>query len=153
MKKFQRILIAVDETPCSDKVISYAKEYFLSNESSIALITVVPPNSPITYGADPLLGQQPIIVPEITEIQQETSEKFVQNVAQQFSASASVFTFTRVGSIKQEILEVAQEWAADLIIMGTNGRTGFDHFISGSVSESVMRHANCPVFIVPVSCD
>jgi nucleotide-binding universal stress UspA family protein len=50
---------------------------------------------------------------------------------------------------QDEILAVAEECKADLIILGTHGRTGFDHFISGSVSESVARKSKCPVLIIP----
>lgn len=152
MKKFHRILLAVDDSPCTQKVINYAKEMISNEETSIALLTVVPPTSPASYGADPLLGQQPIIVPEISEIQQNNAEQYVAKVAEQFRQNFEVFTFTRIGNIKEEILLLADEWSADLIIMGSNGRSGFDHFISGSVSESVIRKATCPVLVIPINC-
>lgn len=152
MKKFRRILLAVDDSPCTEKIVSYAKEIISNEEISLALLTVVPPTSPATYGADPLLGQQPIIVPEITEIQQNTAEQYIAKIAAEFSSNYEVFTFTRIGNIKEEILLLADEWSADLIIMGSNGRSGFDHFISGSVSESVIRKAICPVLVVPINC-
>ncbi|MBD1428416.1 MULTISPECIES: universal stress protein [Sphingobacterium] len=152
MKKFRRILLAVDESPCTDKIVNYTKDLIANEEVSIALLTVIPPTSPSTYGADPLLGQQPILVPEITEIQQNTAEQYVAKVANEFQSIAEVFTYTRIGNIKEEILLLASEWSADLIVMGTNGRSGFDHFISGSVSESVIRKANVPVLVVPINC-
>jgi len=37
--------------------------------------------------------------------------------------------------------------------MGSNGKTGFEHFISGSVSESVIRKSPCPVLVIPLNCD
>lgn len=153
MKKFRRILLAIDESPCTDKIVNYAKEMITNEDISLALLTVVPPSSPTTYGADPLLGQQAIIVPEIAEIQQNTAEQFVAKIASEFSANFETFTFTRIGNIKEEILLLADEWSADLIVMGSNGRSGFDHFISGSVSESVIRKATCPVLVVPINCN
>ena len=152
MKKFHRILIAVDDSACTQKVVNYALEAFTEEGKSIALLTVIPPTSPASYGADPLLGQQPIIVPEITEIQQNTAEQYVAKIAEQFKTKFEVFTFTRIGNIKEEILLLADEWSADIIIMGSNGRSGFDHFISGSVSESVIRKATCPVLVIPINC-
>lgn len=152
MKKFNRILLAVDDSPCTDKIVTYAKDMFASEGVSIALLTVIPPTSPATYGADPLLGQQPIVVPEITEIQQHTAEDHVRKIADRFDQQVETFTFTRVGNIREEILRLADEWSADMILMGTNGRTGFDHFISGSVSESVIRKAQCPVLVIPINC-
>ena len=56
---------------------------------------------------------------------------------------------TKIGRAQDEILSVADDCKADMIILGTHGRTGFDHFISGSVSESVSRKAKCPILIIP----
>ena len=47
------------------------------------------------------------------------------------------------------ILRVAEEVDADLIIMGTHGRAGLRRLAMGSVAESVLRQADCPVLIVP----
>ncbi|KGE12768.1 UspA domain-containing protein [Sphingobacterium deserti] len=147
--RFNRILLAVDDTPCTLKAIEHAKELVREFNSSIALVTVVPPTSPAAYGADPLLGQQPIIVPEVSEIQQESAQRYLDSLGNAFEGAHEVFLFNKVGNVRDEILNTASEWTADLIIMGSNGKTGFEHFISGSVSESVIRKANCPVLVIP----
>ena len=151
--RFNRILVAVDDTPCTVKAIDYAKDLVREFRSSIALVTVVPPTSPANYGADPLLGQQPIVVPEVSEIQQESAQRFLESIAADFEGAQEVFLFNKVGNVRDEILSTATEWTADLIVMGSNGRTGFEHFISGSVSESVIRKANCPVLVIPGKCE
>lgn len=151
--RFQRILLAVDDTPCSEKAILYAKDIVRDNFASVALVTVVPPTSPASYGADPLLGQQPIIVPEITEIQQEAAKNYLEKLANEFGTAKEIFTFNKSGNIRNEILTIAQEWSADLIIIGSTGKTGFEHFISGSVSESVIRKSHCPVLVIPSKCE
>lgn len=150
--KYQRILIATDDSECSKKALQHGYSLAKHMEASVALIHVIEPASPTNYGADPLMGQQPIIIPETTEIQEENSKKLLDEISRDFQDVKEVFTFSRIGTPKQEILTVASEWAADLIIMGTHGRTGFDHFISGSVSESVIRRASCPVLVVPSKC-
>lgn len=152
-KLFNRVLLAVDDTECTRKAIDYAKEILDKNNSSLALLTVIPPTSPASYGADPLMGQQPIIVPEVSEIQQKAATEFLEELSREFDSASEVFLFTKVGTIRDEILNTAKEWSSDIIILGNNGRTGFDHLISGSVSESVIRKAHCPVLVVPVKCD
>ncbi|HIY76417.1 MAG TPA: universal stress protein [Candidatus Sphingobacterium stercorigallinarum] len=152
-KRFSRILVAIDETPCSRRAIDYAKEIVQERQPALALVTVVPPTSPTSYGVDPLLGQQPIIVPEVPEIQHQASQDFLNALAEEFQGASEIFTFSRVGDVRDEILEVAKEWTADLILVGTNGRTGFDHFLSGSVSEALIRKATCPVLVIPLNCD
>jgi len=53
----------------------------------------------------------------------------------------------RVGPAAETILDEAQSWEADLIVMGTHGRTGIALFLNGSVAEKVVRHARRPVLI------
>ena len=55
----------------------------------------------------------------------------------------------RVGGAWQEIVGAATEEHADLIVMGTHGRTGLDRLLLGSVAEHVVRRAPCPVVTVP----
>ncbi|MFD2744588.1 MULTISPECIES: universal stress protein [Sphingobacterium] len=147
--KFERILIALDDSPCSEKAAEYAKQLVNGWHSTVALLTVTPVTAPTNFGADPLLGQQPIIVPEVSEVQQNSAERRLENLRSQFSGAKEVRIFNTVGTVRDEILTTADEWQADLIIMGTNGRSGFDHFLSGSVAESVIRKSKCPVLVVP----
>ena len=55
------------------------------------------------------------------------------------------------GNVAQEILTEAAALHADLIVMGTHGRAGFDRVALGSVTEKVLRRACCPVLTVPPS--
>jgi nucleotide-binding universal stress UspA family protein len=55
----------------------------------------------------------------------------------------------RDGNPATETVRVAQELHADLIVMGTHGRTGFQRWVLGSVAETVLRRAPCPVLTVP----
>jgi len=54
------------------------------------------------------------------------------------------------GDAKSKILEAAKDWPADLIVLGSHGRKGLEHFLMGSVSEAVARHAACSVEIVRI---
>lgn len=58
---------------------------------------------------------------------------------------------TRVqsGSAVEVVLEVARSLPADLIVLGTHGRGGWDHLVLGSVVEKVLRKASCPVLTIP----
>jgi nucleotide-binding universal stress UspA family protein len=53
-----------------------------------------------------------------------------------------------VGEPAAEILEAARDARADLIVMGTHGRTGLEHALMGSIAERVVRRAHCPVLTV-----
>ena len=64
------------------------------------------------------------------------------------TAGFKVATTTEEGNPKSVIVDFAAKWPADLIVMGSHGDKGFDRFLLGSVSESVVRHAPCSVQVV-----
>jgi nucleotide-binding universal stress UspA family protein len=59
-----------------------------------------------------------------------------------------LFVHTRIGKVGEEILNLAREVEADLIIVGTHGRHGVKRAVLGSVSEQIMRNASCPVLVM-----
>jgi nucleotide-binding universal stress UspA family protein len=68
---------------------------------------------------------------------------------EQESGDSSVTPVIKEGLIAGEIVRFSESDRADLLVMGTHGRSGFEHLILGSVTESVLRHASCPVLTVP----
>jgi nucleotide-binding universal stress UspA family protein len=75
----------------------------------------------------------------------------VEQAAQLLRAKGlNVSTVGEEGDPKTRIIDHAAEWHADLIVLGSHGRKGFDRFLLGSVSEAVARHASCSVEIVRV---
>jgi nucleotide-binding universal stress UspA family protein len=57
-------------------------------------------------------------------------------------------TLIREGGPRSVILDVAAELKADLIVIGTHGRTGLEHLLIGSVAEHVVRYSPIPVLTV-----
>lgn len=152
MKTFNqihKILIAVEDSQYSERATSYGIELAKKLGAEIGLLHVneLPVATP--YTADPLLNEQPVMMPEMMLAQEDASKKLLNKIADSIGAENTLYTFHKVGNPKTEILNVAEEWDADMIILGTHGRTGLDHFISGSVAEKVVRKAKCPVLIIP----
>jgi nucleotide-binding universal stress UspA family protein len=58
-------------------------------------------------------------------------------------------THLRMGAVNLEIVALAKELGADLIVMGCRGHRGIRRAIEGSISDGVIRHAPCPVLVVP----
>ncbi len=56
---------------------------------------------------------------------------------------------TEASDIHREILTQAEMVSADLLVLGTHGRSGFERFVLGSVAERIVRTAPCPTMIVP----
>ena len=59
-----------------------------------------------------------------------------------------ISSIIREGSPANVILDVAVEEDIDLIVIGSSGKSGFDRFILGSVSDKVVNAAKCPVLVV-----
>jgi nucleotide-binding universal stress UspA family protein len=59
--------------------------------------------------------------------------------------------FGRPHAPATRIVELAKQWPADLIVMGSHGRGGVQRMLRGSVAEQVMRHAPCPILIAPAT--
>ncbi len=148
--QLKKILIAVEDSPYSDKATDYGFTLARQMKASIALVHVNDLPMAVPYVADPLLNEPPILMPGIMQAQEESSKKLLERISEKLGGGITLFTFNKIGNPKDEILATAEEWEADMIILGTHGRTGFDHFISGSVAESVVRKAKCPVLIIPV---
>ena len=56
-----------------------------------------------------------------------------------------------MGEHTSEILAEAEEWGADILVLGTQGRGGLSRFLIGSVAESVVRRAPCDVLVIPAA--
>ena len=76
------------------------------------------------------------------------AERVVAAFAGRETASeVQFFVHARIGKPAKEILALASEVGADLIFIGSHGKTGVERLILGSVSESVVREAKCPVLV------
>jgi len=84
----------------------------------------------------------------------EHGERAVEAVEQRgMEQGVEVVTHLSRGVPHEEILTYVEANDIDLIIMGTHGRTGLNHFLIGSVAEKVIRSANVPVHIVRIRTD
>jgi len=104
-----------------------------------------------------LIGEYPYYVPEqvagLTKRSLEYSKRAVDHGTEQLS-KAGLNVVAQVMEPRDtpahSILSAAEEWRADLIVLGSHGRRGFDRLILGSVSETVALHANCSVEVVRI---
>jgi nucleotide-binding universal stress UspA family protein len=79
----------------------------------------------------------------------EKAEAALNDLARsQLAAPVPAKARVAVGKPAEEILQMAGDEGVDLIVMGTHGRTGLRHILLGSVAETVVRTAPCPVFTV-----
>jgi len=82
------------------------------------------------------------------KLRDEINKVLSQKLAGPAPESLTIRVHVRIGSPYEQLLEVAEEASADLIVVGTHGRSGVKRVLLGSVSERVARLAQCPVYIV-----
>jgi glycine betaine transporter len=140
----QRILMATDFSVGSDEALDRAIELAKRSGATLEIVHVVEVAEELPFGA--------------TYFDSDYGS-FYANVDQQLSvraeraARAGIACTTKIieGSAAVDILNRARELAADLIVVGTHGRTGLAHIVLGSVAERIVRRSSCPVLSVPFS--
>jgi nucleotide-binding universal stress UspA family protein len=142
MDKMKKIVIAVDNDPSSEKIALNGFQLGLQLNAKIALLSVVDLSMLITEGT--------VIPKEFADIAINDYKKNHQMLLDTVFKEHKVLTFVEEGIPYQVILNVAKEWDADIIVLGTHGRTGISHLIMGSVAEKIVRHSEIPVFIIPI---
>lgn len=91
-------------------------------------------------------------VADLDKVISEAGEQLL-NKNQALATAAGVTAATQLiedysGRIGAAISEAAENWHADLLVLGTHGRKGFDHLLMGSVAEGVMRTAGVPLLLI-----
>jgi len=86
------------------------------------------------------------LLPDVDDGKDELWKKL--NALSPADSQVSVSRYIRHGAAAEEILLQAAESKADMIVMGTHGRTGLGRLLMGSVAEEVVRNAACPVVTV-----
>ena len=147
MRAIQTILVPVDFSDCSSEVVERASELARGLGAKLRLLYVVEPPDGIALDTPLKTGQNGDHNKTVIEYLTGDAEARFPPYFEQTHDIATE-TMVRIGPAGDTILDSADEIHADLIVMGTHGRTGLAHLLLGSVAEQVLRGATCPVFTV-----
>jgi nucleotide-binding universal stress UspA family protein len=146
MIEIKRILCPVDFSDYSRQALHYAGSIAKWYESSVTVL-YVHPAVPVAAAAPGAPAFPPFAVTASDRDKLLTSMKsFVEH---ETHSVAPIDYRVVEGPVGPEILDVARGVSADLIVMGTHGRSGFERLMVGSVTERILRKASCPVLSVP----
>ncbi|SDA50851.1 universal stress protein [Methanobrevibacter millerae] len=87
-------------------------------------------------------------VEQLNQILNDRCKRDLKEFEDMNEEDIKITSIIREGSPANSILEVASEESVDLIVVGSSGKSGFDRFILGSVSDKVVNAAKCPVLVV-----
>lgn len=96
-------------------------------------------------GIDPIVGW---VRPDVTELYEEAMQRLSALIPQNWPKDVAIECAVVAGTPATEIVRFAKEKGADMIIVGTHGRTGLRRVLMGSTAESLLREAPCQVLVV-----
>jgi nucleotide-binding universal stress UspA family protein len=145
---YKRIAVAVDGSETSTIALNEAVKLAKVMKSTLLLLYVCE-EMPVVWNTD---GLSNFPIEEVTKAFINAGKKLLQQDKASV-ASSGVDVETRLvedynGRIGAVISKEAEQWLADLLVVGTHGRKGINHLLMGSVAEGVMRTANMPVLLV-----
>ncbi len=140
-----KILVPVDFSECAQAGLDFAIAFARTWQAELILVhavhvqPIITPEHMAAYERTPPLGV-------VERAARMAMRKLVRRVD---FGEVAYKTAIQVGHPAQQICQVAEDYGVDLIISSTHGHSGFTHVLIGSVAEHVVRHAYCPVLVVP----
>lgn len=145
---YERILVATDGSPLSDKAISHALDLAKLSGASVVALKVIP-RYPHSY----LEGGATVDMSEIKRIEAQWAEK-AQAVLNKIKADGKAIgvsvktSIAKSDLIAESIIAAADKQNADLIVMASHGRKGIKRLLLGSETQHVLTHSKVPVLVL-----
>lgn len=142
---YRRILLAVDGSPHSERAIAAAAD--LAGLVAGAALLVVHVLRPVDPSA--LNSSNPLHFKDLVDRQRADGEELVASVRSRLEEQGiAVDSRVMWGNPAGKLVEQAEEWGAELIIMGSRGLSAWKGLLLGSTSHQTIQESNCPVLVV-----
>lgn len=147
-----KILLAIDGSKFSHEAVDEIARMQFSSQTEVRILSVFH-NSlwPTVLEEVVTGGVMDKFYEQATDLARKSAEDIVKDAAQVINAKSSSLSVTTIavdGSPKKAILDEAETYGADLIIVGSQGNNAISRFLLGSVSHFVSLYAHCSVMIV-----
>jgi len=142
---FKNIVVATDGSNYSAAAASEAIGIAKQNNSKLTVIAVVPAELATPTDIDVSMTQQELIADKEMRVAEKNAKAVKEAAAQ---AGVAVQAFVMTGKPADAIIETAKEKSADLVVLGSHGRTGLERLLMGSVAERVIVLSDCAVLVV-----
>ena len=144
-----KILLAVDGSPCSEAAIAEVARRPWPDGSSIKVLTAYELPTPPTpeAWALPVNYFQEMDV-ALRKQAQNVVDDAIQKLKSRLTKTIALDGALLPGPARTVILDEAESWGADLIVVGSHGYRAWERFLLGSVSQAVVSHAKCSVEVV-----
>lgn len=124
-------MLAYDGTPSSERALEYAIKHAYNFNEALYILTVVTKEQMDPEDPDPAVRE------------------YMENAQKKaFSAGVQVHSIIETGKPDETVIDIAKRFFCDTIIVGRSNRSSLDRFILGSVSDHVVKNAECTVILV-----
>jgi nucleotide-binding universal stress UspA family protein len=139
-----RVLVGVDDSPCSDAAVRYVSEAVWPKPTNFLVVSAA---SPVFLGPGETLAAQAIT--DIVEQQERYHREIAERAAARLRQAGLTANPRMVrGDPRVMLEETARSERADLLVVGSHGRSGIKKLLLGSVASHVVTHAPCTVLVV-----
>jgi universal stress protein A len=145
LRTVKRVLVPTDFSDPSVEALASAIALGKTTGATIDLVHVA---FDTAYAVPPPIDVAVVPV-DLGKVLERVQASLAAEVAEVRAAGLTCDSATPMGRPETEIVARANATHADLIVMGTHGRSGLAHALLGSVAERVVRHSPCPVLIIP----
>jgi nucleotide-binding universal stress UspA family protein len=145
MVEIRNILCPIDFSEYSRHAVNHAVAIARWYDSTVTLFHVVPTIPAASYAVRSEIFE-PIA---LTVAERERTIAAMRDFLDAKTADVTIETLVDEGNVITKILHQVDTGKAGLLVIGTHGRSGFEHLVLGSVTEKVLRKARCPVLSVP----
>lgn len=150
MTDITRILCPIDFSNHSRRALEQALMMARWYGATVRVLHVAAPAVAPIYPPVPI-GMEPVATSLVDR--QALTDEVTRFITQASTADVPTEVLVRQGLPAAEILAEAANGGVDLIVLGTHGRSGFERFVLGSVTERVLHKSDCAVLTVPVALD
>jgi len=140
----KKILVATDFSEGSDEALDRAIEMAKVSGAEIEVLHVIELAEEFPFGTTYFDADYGVLYASV-------DRELARRADRARAAGLRCETKIIEGTATTDIIQRAQRIGADLVVVGTHGRTGLAHIVLGSVAERVVRRASCPVLTVPYS--
>jgi nucleotide-binding universal stress UspA family protein len=146
-RKLKKVVFCTDFSENADYAFGFACGIAKGNEGFLYILHVIPENPHRAY-VNTYIDQETL--GELEEsVKKDVAQSFEEHYVNKIKHGIPFEIATKMGKEDEEIIKFADQVKADIIVLGTHGRTGIQRVLFGSVAEKVLRHSPYPVFVIP----
>lgn len=143
---YNRIFVAFDGSSCSGRALEESLKLAKDQHAVLRAVHVLDESPFYSYPA-PRIDVAPLLQ-AWREAGQDVLQQAVEMAQKEGLSIETELLETHGQGIADIVLEAANNWFAELLVVGTHGRHGVEHVLVGSVAENVVRKTNLPVLVI-----